>query len=200
MLGKFLTAAIPEPVICMSIRLRPYSLGASLLLTRFSSPFITGGAIAIDDLTLAVILCSQTWVENLNFISGKDATAEFALKKWRGKLPKDFNFVLASNLFTKYLSAATGKDAMPMIECDEKDMHTSKAPPELNWIVVCQILNQGLHEILDQPYGLTRWLVAGYGESQGLLRIVHPIPERTLEQQEKDKALFKQMMEEHGPR
>jgi hypothetical protein len=170
------------------------------LLTRFASPFITGGNCAIDDLTLAVILCSQTWRENLNFISGRDSTAPSALKKWRSQLPRDFNFIIASNLFCTYLKKATGKDALPIIECDSKDAHTSEAPPELNWIVVCQILGQGLNEILDQSYGLTRWLAAGYGESQGLLRIVNPIPERSPEQIEKDKLLLKKMMEEHGTR
>jgi hypothetical protein len=200
MLDKFLTAAIPEPVVCMGIRLRPYSLGASLLLTRFGSPFISGGQFNIDDLTLAVILCSQTWAENLNFISGRDSTAEKSLKKWREKLPKDFNFIFSSNLFSKYLIAASGRDALPIVECDSKDAHSSEAPVELNWMVVCMTLGQSLETILDQPYGLTRWLAAGYGESQGLLRIVNPIPERTPEQLEKDALVFKKIMEEHGPR
>ena len=53
-------AALPAPVVCLGMLLRPYSLGHELWLIRESNAALRG---SIDGLPAAVLICSQTWDE-----------------------------------------------------------------------------------------------------------------------------------------
>ena len=53
-------AALPAPVVCLGMLLRPYSLGHELWLIRESNAALRG---SIDGLPAAVLICSQDWDE-----------------------------------------------------------------------------------------------------------------------------------------
>lgn len=75
-------AALPEPVACFGLMLRPFSLGHELALVRSENPLSIvspGETVTREDLAAAAYICCQPWAE----ISGKTRSRFlFAFKQW----------------------------------------------------------------------------------------------------------------------
>ena len=87
-------AALPAPVVCLGMLLRPYSLGHELWLIRESNAALRG---SIDGLPAAVLICSQTWDELRRMRS--DHFLGFKLWIWRRRmkrLEKSFTRIVAN--------------------------------------------------------------------------------------------------------
>lgn len=70
MSASYAKAAIPEPHTILGQRLRPFSLGHYLILSRFDSPFLAENGAAIDrnDLIFAVMVCAMDYQEFFDFM------------------------------------------------------------------------------------------------------------------------------------
>lgn len=80
--AAWIDAAIPNPVIVLRMRLRPYSIGHELLLRRLESPFISGGGVGIADLIHAVLICSLDYRHGLKALECGTGTRLF-MRLWR---------------------------------------------------------------------------------------------------------------------
>lgn len=88
--AAWFTAAVPDaPVTVLKLRLRPYSLGHEILLTRLESPFVCGGlknseADLRAALLLAALVCSQTWEDACRSLH--NPFLDLFLRFWRLRL------------------------------------------------------------------------------------------------------------------
>ena len=57
-----------DPFTVLKLRLRPYSCGHEILLSRLRSPLITGGNLSFDDLFVACLICSQPFSVGIELI------------------------------------------------------------------------------------------------------------------------------------
>lgn len=191
MLDKFIQAALPEPVTCLGVRLKPFSLGHWLWLNRLKIPYVTHeSGVHLDELILAVIVCCQSYSENWECFSGRDKTVAQSIKQFKRNImgawyrrpvtikgrkvfpalfkEKDFNFFQPATIFAKYIADAF---ILPTIATKENNT-PSVAPWELMTLTTCLKLQGSCEEVLNQPVGLSRWLVAGFCESEGIGQLV----------------------------
>jgi hypothetical protein len=181
MLAAFAKAAIPDPVVCLGIPLKEFSLGHLLLLRRHECSFLTGEVATLGDLLLAVLLCSQDFAGGQKLLNDPDLHKDIAL--WRRRLagpwwvrwvkPRPINFLQASKLFEDYLIAA---HQFPVVQAE---MRQDNKPVGSPWplLTLCGLmarLHLPLNEAVNMPLPLARWLVAGAGEVDGAVTIVDP--------------------------
>lgn len=193
MLDRFIQAALPEPVTCLGVRLKPFSLGHWLWLHRVKSPYVTYAPARLDNLILAVIICCQRYEDNQLCFSGRDRSVESAVKQFtknilgawyrrpivfKGKKlcgpllePPPFNFLVTSALFAKYISDAFH---LPTLASKGGDDNPTEAPWELITLTTCLRLQNSANEVLNQPIGFSRWLVAGFCETEGTGQLKDP--------------------------
>ena len=71
--AAFIDAADPKPHRVLGLALLPFSIGHFILLQRHQSVFVSqdGGQIGIEDLLLAVLICSQTYEEARKSLSSR---------------------------------------------------------------------------------------------------------------------------------
>lgn len=64
--AAFIEAAEPRPRRVLGLKLLPFSIGHFILLQRHESVFVNqdAGEVGIEDLLLAVLICSQTYKES----------------------------------------------------------------------------------------------------------------------------------------
>lgn len=98
-------AALPAPTIVLGLPLRPYSLGHELFLVRENNPLCVPN-VALEDirfhhLTEAVLICSQSWAENLSV--NNDWLIRLKLKIW-GRRIRKMEFDEELELFRSYRS------------------------------------------------------------------------------------------------
>jgi hypothetical protein len=106
MSASYFKAAIPEPHTILGQRLRPFSLGHYLILSRFGSPFVSeGNAVAgRDDLIFAVLVCTMKYDEFFEFIFSEDCDAQ--VTSW-GKNVGPFDINEKVMAFQKYFLEGT---------------------------------------------------------------------------------------------
>lgn len=110
-LDTYVQSLLPDQYVILGVRLKPFCLGHIFLMRRFECKFSSddpdtmGG---IDDLLLAISICSRSYEGFLEFI---DDTKEFAKwsKKWGKwivkeiKRNKQYNVIDQSHLFKEYM-------------------------------------------------------------------------------------------------
>lgn len=81
----FYLAEIPEPVVLLGLRLRPYSLGHVILLHRIESAFVTGdGPVTIGDLAMSVLVCAHPYKEALALLD--EPRLDKFMLRWHARL------------------------------------------------------------------------------------------------------------------
>lgn len=191
-LADFLKAAVPDPVTCLGIRLRPLSLGALLLLYRFENAFIMRPSkpgqwlnlaeYPLGDLLQGILVCSQ------EFDQAQATLADPGLKKdmaawgrqlegpiWTrhtraGKIRFQTRLRRASEIFAAFIHRGRQYPCTKAEVGPEKEIGSPW--PLLTLTALMGELNQDLTTAINQPLALSRWLVAGNGERQALLEVV----------------------------
>ncbi len=192
MLKTFLDAAIPEPVACCMVRLRPFSLGHYFLLKKFCPAYLDNDKHDLVDLIASCLICSQMYQQTIDDFSGVGSDVGARLKEWGKKLAenKDFNFAISSNLFQLYLSRGFN---FPVVKSEAKDGLSLTSPdlwPVITLSACMSKLGQSFTEAINQPLSLSRWLVASYATTEGSVEIVD------IEQLRKDQESANKFVEE----
>lgn len=104
-------AALPAPVVCAGMLLREYSIGHELLLICNGSTFWTANAPGLSDLVAAVLVCSQSWLENQRMHC--DPLLRFKMWLWRRRI-RGLNLPAEIEKFTTY--RAEGSLELPVQE------------------------------------------------------------------------------------
>lgn len=163
--ADFFTAAIPEPVAILGVRLRPFSLGHVLLLNRFGNAFGTGKRPELADLIQAIVICSQDYESALADLDDPDLPNHVA--RWQRKLaPRNWLGIRQPGLgfsprdalaaFADYVRAGS---SFPLFSVDESKIGGVISVPMVQSVKVT--LQSKMHfaesEILDRPWGLCLW-------------------------------------------
>lgn len=222
--ADLLRAAVPNPVTCLGLRLRPLSLGSLLLLYRFENAFairipvrnsdaqltpLELATIPLGDLLQAVIACSLPFQEAQDALAAPDLAADMKLwgRKLRGRWPRRLSLKQyaagieqAKASFATYFKAGL---AYPYTRFECTPRNPVGSPwPMLTLTALMDDLHQDFHTAVNQPLALSRWLVASNAERKGLVEIVER--EEVLNLQAEADAIAKEVMGEkkeaaHGP-
>lgn len=163
--ADFYTAAIPEPVAILGVRLRPFSLGHVLLLNRFGNAFGTVKRPELADLIQAIVICSQDYADALADMDDPDLPAHVA--RWQRKLaPRNWLGIRQPGLgfsprdalaaFADYVREGS---SFPLFSVDESKIGGVVAVPMVQSVKVT--LQSKMHlaesEVLNRPWGLCLW-------------------------------------------
>jgi len=165
MSAEFFTAAIPEPVAILGVRLRPFSLGHVLLLNRFGNAFGNGAAPGLDDLIQAIVICSQKYADALADMDNPKLPEIVAA--WQRRLaPRNrlgfrrsgLGFSPAAEVvrFTEYVRAGS---SFPLFTVKENHQGDPMGVPMVQSVKVLLQSKMGFTEaeVLDRPWGLCLW-------------------------------------------
>jgi len=164
--ADFYFAAIPTPVSVLGIRLRPYSLGHVLLLSRFDNAFVMGGRPALEDVIQGIVICSQTYAEALRDMDnpklpslvGKWQRSLQPRYWWGGRKPElGFSPAQAAKQFVEYLRAGSSFPIFSVPQ-DKKSNDPLHVPlVQTVKVYLMSKLNFSEAELLDRPWGLCLW-------------------------------------------
>src|SRR4051794_3578091 len=109
---RYVNATIPDPYTILGLRLRPFSLGHYFLFRRFNCAFGSDnpeGKGGIDDLLLALCICSRTYDEFLEFIQDGSQFQKWTARWGKAvvkqiKRERDFNMFEKFLLFKRYMN------------------------------------------------------------------------------------------------
>lgn len=187
--ADFLKAAVPAPVTCLGIRLRPLSLGALILMFRFDNEFIANRdlpeaavqALPLGDLLQGVLACSMDYDKALAELSDPELPRAMELwatklgfgkrKHWFSRQPvPDLSRIRnAKIIFHQFLQEGLAYPCTKA-ECGEQ-RPIGSAWPLLTLTGLMAELHQDISIALNQPLALSRWLVAANGERKGILEV-----------------------------
>lgn len=184
--ADFLKAAIPGPVTCLGIRLRPLSLGSLLLMFRYQNGFALGlplKLIGLEDLFQGIIACSLPFADAQAALTDPDLERDLAL--WARKLDGGFfrrfksqaqclrTLADIDNSKARFAEYFADGSAYPCTkaECGPARVMGS-AWPMLTLTALMDELRMDFATAINQPLALSRWLVATNNERKGNLEIV----------------------------
>lgn len=110
--ADYFTAAIPEPIQILGLRLKPFCLGHYFLMRRFGVAFASddGANAEFDDLIFGVLICSMSYESFFEFMENDP---RLQISEWAAKLGLDvtipgFGIELPEKvkLFNEYLAKA----------------------------------------------------------------------------------------------
>jgi len=169
-------AALPAPVVCLGMLLRPYSLGHELWLIRESNAALRG---SIDGLPAAVLICSQTWGELRRMRSDHFLGPKLSIWKWRARLQLWNNwrlhFDMPRELATFLAYRAEGLLELPISQVSRSDRAMPRLPgcPFIlrlqQWLMTHFHLSED--EAWDYKVGLAKMRWAAHWEQEGGLDI-----------------------------
>lgn len=112
MAENYFTASIPDPVQILGLALRPFSLGHFFLMKRFEVAFASEEFrdATIQDLILAVLICSRTYDQFLELIETNDFHQQ--VRAWGEKIGIHFSLPEKVRLFNAYLAEAFKQPAI----------------------------------------------------------------------------------------
>ncbi len=94
----------PTPVV-MGVRLRPFSLGHSVLLEAVESPYMSDAqSVDSGDLALAVWICSHTYEDASAALNSDDPRIKKAFMRWGKRWSRRGVFLDELDTFTAYLN------------------------------------------------------------------------------------------------
>lgn len=99
-------AAIPEPYQILRLNLKPFCLGHYYTLRRFGCAFVSDDETeaTLDDLILAVLVCSQTWEGFFELMEASNFKEQ--IKRWGEEIGLDFDIAEKVQLMNAYLEKA----------------------------------------------------------------------------------------------
>ncbi len=182
-LADFLKAAVPDPVTCLGVRLRPLSLGSLILLQRFDNAYLTGKVPrgTFGDLLQGVLVCSLPFADAQAALSDPDLSRDLARWGWKlqggwlrwtkkRRLAFSLRVARAGLIFQQHLDAGLKYPFTKVERGPEKEIGSPWVMFTLTALM--EDLKQPKNEALDQPLAFSRWLVAANGERKGQLEVV----------------------------
>lgn len=145
----------------LGLKLKPYSLGHSLLLERFGSPYAVGGRIGVEDLLFGVLVCSNTFEDNLALLDSQEMWSLVA--KWRrkvfrrcfGLLPRRIALGEKFTLFADYIADGMTR---PKVFVKQSNGREQGAPIEATLaVVLMKELGLTFSEVMNAPAPLCWW-------------------------------------------
>jgi hypothetical protein len=110
-LDNYVRAAVPDPYTILGVKLRPFCIGHFFLMQRFNCAFSSENEETlgnVEDLLLAISICSRTYEEFIEFINDPAHFNKWC-KQWgievtkALKKDKNFNFLHKMMLFKEYM-------------------------------------------------------------------------------------------------
>lgn len=165
----FYLAAVPEPRTILGLRLRPFSLGHVLLLHRVKSAFLvhTEGAPTYEDLALSVLICSQTYEENLETFN--DPSLPEFMRRWHDRITgadsiwcklgfrkaRLIDLAQKCSEFTDYIRDGS---RIPDYDFNPGDFQEMACPSvEIIKVTLMRDMHFSEREIMDRPWALCLW-------------------------------------------
>lgn len=188
MSASYLKAAIPEPHRILGQRLKPFSLGHYLILSRFDSPFVSDEpnkvAVSKDDLIFAVLVCAHEYEEFFDFINSPKHQA--VIRRW-GKAVGPFELVPKINAFWQYFLEGT---RLPKFW---EEANGTPRPSGTHWsqailVAITSRVGYTQHQALNQPFAKTVSDYLRFCETEGAVRLMTPEEIAMIEAQEKEAA------------
>jgi|GEM_PF-4011282 len=94
----------PNPVRCIGVPLKPFSLGHLLLLRQMESAFVIGGRCSYPDFIATAFICVHSWEENLRLLRQPFRRWLFC-KVW-SLLAGQFNVPIQVQVLAHHINAA----------------------------------------------------------------------------------------------
>ena len=167
--NDYLKAVIPPQARVLGQRLKPLSLGHMMVLTRYSSPFVTGERQPMfGDLCFVVWVCKKDWqqlMEGIASMGFKKDFRFFRFMSWFRSIDKSMEMLAA------YLGQAT-KEPSLFFNKVEGGKATSMNNLHYLKIVLMQKLNKTAEQAMDTPFGEAVYDLAAVGEAEGVCGFV----------------------------
>lgn len=159
----------------LGMDLRPYSLGAEILLHATGNNFVTGGKPGIDDLISGIVICSQEYSDALHDMQRPEETAA-AVNKWHKRIfsqakksKVEIDFHQAIEAFAAYLKDAVEPPTFIISE-DGKEI---EAPSPILFInILTSKLGWTLSDALNHSKHAVVWHVFVYQAMEGKITLV----------------------------
>lgn len=187
--ASYLEAAIPEPVRCLGLLLKPFCLGHYMTLSRFDSAFVDEKerSVTREDVIFATLVCHFSYEDFYTFIGQKDAQKQ--LKRW-GKKVGIFSIKEKSRILLEYIRKTEDIPGFLILQNSEGEKsggHWSQAM----LLVLTGELGYTQSEALNCPLkkAFTDWLK--FAENNGVLRFLNEAEQEQLERlKEEEKKTF----------
>jgi hypothetical protein len=176
----YASAAIPEPVTILGLRLKPFSLGHYFKLKRFGCAFVADGDATADvsDLLLGVLVCHMS----SDVDPGRDEFLKFIQEKgfddeafrWVKKVSKGCDIKQAMIEFAAYIEKGS---APPAYWETERSEDASESGAHISHVIYdCLISSLGYspNEALNIPFSRAMFDYFRHAEAQGLIEFMHP--------------------------
>ena len=171
--AAYFLAAVPEPVTCLGVKLKPLTLGHVILLHRFESRFVIGGQPDLEDLILSLVICSREYADAIRLLDS--SRCKWLLKWWGFKawlaIKAGHDLVRSMLQFKYYYETA---DKIPKFEIEDNDGNPISTPFVLSVKLALQSgLHQSEEEALNKPWGMALFeYIAHRSIAKGDLRIL----------------------------
>lgn len=165
----FYLAAVPEPRTILGLRLRPFSLGHVLLLHRVKSAFLvpSEGAPSYSDLAISVLICAQTYEENLATFN--DPTLPDFMRKWHDRITgadsiwcrlglRNVSHIDLSQKCAEFADYIRAGSKVPDYDFNPGDFQEMACPSvEIIKVTLMRDMHFSEREIMDRPWALCLW-------------------------------------------
>lgn len=172
-------AAFPEEITVLRLRLRPYSCGHEILLSRMESPFLTGKEPAITDLMLAALICSQNYADGLKLLRDPNGGG-WQVSLWRRLALRCRNPFAEELAFTGYLDRGCWSPAT--VRSREKGVVYRELKAPRVWRLIpflCRNLGLSETEALDFPLARANAYYAAEADREGTIELESEAGDKT---------------------
>ncbi len=158
----------PQPVI-IGVRMKPYALGHSALLTSINSAFVCGQFPSFEELIAAAFICSHSWEENQKLLRSR-FRRWLILKTW-GLFAGKFDIPSATVSMLQYIQ--TG-DTYPETEPPERSetMRELSAPALARLYLFLRRSGFSESEAWNMPCNAVNWMHAACSEEDGKISLM----------------------------
>jgi len=188
-------AALPPPVVCLGMALRPFSLGHFLWLLR-EEVLSDTGILKEDALLTAVFICCQSWRENLN--TKRDWLMSAKIWLWQKRLRRARRWRYADEMarFRQYIEDGLLQFRVSDQPRNDEYSRPTRLPgaPYVLQLQQWLMLKLGLpeHQAWDYPFGYAKMRWQAYWEQEGGLDLYNEHEskfDRFIEEQEAQAGL-----------
>lgn len=208
MLKTFVNECVCDPVTCLGVTLRPFSIGHYWLLQRLDSPlFKPGHPIGFADLILAVLVCSNDFESGRTILARSDLDRE--LERWRKRISGNFfarpflkkvsaaRILNATKIFLEYLNAGVTSEPYVMFAPSSQDSTVRSDWTMMTFIALMRTFRMSFNDAVNMHLPLTRWMLAINGEREGGVKLADRDEQAAL-QKEAD-AIAREVFGEQKP-
>lgn len=168
--SQFVRAILePSQPVIIGVRMKPYSLGHSVILSQIDSGFTAGRFPTFEDLIAAAFVCAHSWEEN-NRLLRSPFRRWLRLKLW-GALAGRFDIVAATVSMLQYVTAG---DVYPDTEPpkDPEAVRELAAPHSARIYLFLRSSGFSESAAWNMPCNVANWLHAARAEEDGKITLM----------------------------